>query len=82
MHPLQLRLRAAGNPHDAALLARFFKTGPGQYGEGDVFLGIRVPAVRKMARPFAAIPLEEIETLSEELELEEHSAPAMATAAE
>jgi 3-methyladenine DNA glycosylase AlkD len=63
VHPLQSRLRAAGNPRDAAFLARFFKTGPGQYGEGDVFLGIRVPVVRKIAKTFTALPLSDVERL-------------------
>ncbi len=38
---------------------RFFKTGRGQYGEGDRFLGIRVPALRKMARQSRGISIEE-----------------------
>jgi 3-methyladenine DNA glycosylase AlkD len=60
---LQSRLRSLGNPQDAAFLAGFFKTGPGQYGEGDVFIGIRVPVTRKVAREFAALPLPEVECL-------------------
>lgn len=56
-------LRDAGNPNDAVFLQRFFKTGPGQYGEGDVFLGIRVPASRALARQFAELPLDDIEKL-------------------
>ena len=44
-------------------LARFFKTGKGQYAEGDVFLGITVPAQRKVAREFKALPLSEIGVL-------------------
>ena len=43
-------IQAAANPKDAVFLQRFFKTGPGQYGEGDVFLGIRVPATRAIVR--------------------------------
>ncbi len=42
-------LKKAGSKSQAALLARFFKTGPGQYGAGDVFLGIKVPVTRKIA---------------------------------
>jgi 3-methyladenine DNA glycosylase AlkD len=46
---------------DAALFAgRFFKTGPGQYGEGDLFRGIRVPVLRKIARSFEDTPLQEV----------------------
>jgi 3-methyladenine DNA glycosylase AlkD len=56
-------LRDAGNPKDALFLQRFFKTGPGQYGEGDHFLGIRVPATRTLARQFADLPLADVETL-------------------
>jgi 3-methyladenine DNA glycosylase AlkD len=56
-------LRDAGNPEDAVFLQRFFKTGPGQYGEGDHFLGIRVPATRSLARQFADLPLVETEKL-------------------
>jgi 3-methyladenine DNA glycosylase AlkD len=60
---LQARLRALENPKDAAFLAGFFKTGPGQYGEGDVFLGLRVPVVRRVAKEFEDMPLAEMECL-------------------
>lgn len=43
--------------------ARFFKTGPGQYAEGDIFIGIKVPTLRIVSREFRDLPLEEIETL-------------------
>jgi 3-methyladenine DNA glycosylase AlkD len=56
---VQTRLRSLGNPNDAAFLAGFFKTGPGEYGEGDLFIGVRVPVVRKVAKEFKSLPLRE-----------------------
>ena len=47
----------------AANSARFFKTGPGQYGEGDKFAGLKVPVIRKLAKEFRALPLAEVESL-------------------
>lgn len=46
-------LKELGDPDIAAHSARFFKTGPGQYGEGDRFIGVRVPAVRQIASRYA-----------------------------
>lgn len=53
------------NPSDAEFLQRFFKTGRGQYGEGDVFIGLRVPRSRKVARQFIDLSLHETEQLLE-----------------
>lgn len=53
------------NPNDAAFLQRFFKTGKGQYGEGDIFIGLRVPLTRKIAAQFKRLELAEIEKLLE-----------------
>jgi len=53
----QRDLAALANPADAAFLQRYFKTGPGEYGAGDIFLGIRVPTLRQLARRHAGLPL-------------------------
>ena len=47
---LRRALREQADADDARNLARFFQTGPGQYAEGDKFLGVRVPAVRAIVR--------------------------------
>lgn len=57
---LRRSLREAAEPDRAETLRRFFKTGPGEYGEGDVFLGVRVPEARKVARRFAALEEEDV----------------------
>jgi 3-methyladenine DNA glycosylase AlkD len=50
-------LRKHASPEDAKILQRFFKTGPGEYGEGDIFIGVRVPVVRRIARTFKDAPV-------------------------
>jgi 3-methyladenine DNA glycosylase AlkD len=45
------------------LNARYFKTGKGQYGEGDVFIGVTVPNVRKVAKEFLVLPMREVQKL-------------------
>lgn len=47
---IRSKLKALGDPERAAVSQRFFKTGPGEYGEGDIFLGIRVPDLMKVAK--------------------------------
>ena len=59
----QQRLRSLGCAKQVALLARFFKTGPGQYGEGDRFIGVTVPTTRKVAKEFKNLPLAEVKCL-------------------
>ena len=53
------RITGLGSPEKARLLMRFFKTGPGQYGEGDMFAGLTVPEIRSMAREYRGLPLRE-----------------------
>ncbi|WKZ30349.1 MAG: DNA alkylation repair protein [Candidatus Dojkabacteria bacterium] len=50
-------------PEKAAFFPRFFKTGKGQYGEGDLFIGVTVPSQHKVARMFKMLPLAEIQKL-------------------
>lgn len=50
---------------DAEFLQRFFKAGPGEYGEGDVFVGVRVPNNRLVCRQFKDMPLGELEKMLE-----------------
>jgi 3-methyladenine DNA glycosylase AlkD len=56
-------LAAKAQPSRAHHSQKFFKTGPGEYGEGDVFLGLTVPDVRKIADSHKDLPLKEIAQL-------------------
>lgn len=56
-------LAAHADPERATHNARFFKTGPGEYGEGDVFLGCGLSDVRRAARTHRALPLDEVDRL-------------------
>jgi len=56
---IQDRLQGLADPNRAEFLQKFFKTGPGIYGAGDRFLGIKVPKLRKLAREFGACPLKD-----------------------
>jgi 3-methyladenine DNA glycosylase AlkD len=57
---IQAQLRALGSPEAAAFAARFFKTGPGEYGAGDILLGIRVPVLHKLAKEYGSLPESEL----------------------
>ncbi|MBS3091908.1 DNA alkylation repair protein [Candidatus Pacearchaeota archaeon] len=58
-------LKLKANSEKAKILQGFFKTGKGQYGEGDVFLGITVPETRKLAVKYKEIPLIQVKELIE-----------------
>jgi 3-methyladenine DNA glycosylase AlkD len=55
--------KAISSPERSTASARFFKTGPGQYGAGDTFIGVSVPDQRKIARRYPNLPLTDIEQL-------------------
>jgi 3-methyladenine DNA glycosylase AlkD len=57
------KLRNLGNNERAQVLQGFFKTGPGEYGEGDVFLGIRVPQLRKLAKEYQDMEITDVREL-------------------
>jgi 3-methyladenine DNA glycosylase AlkD len=61
IHELQKEIMLHANPQKAKDLAWFFKTNKGEYGEGDVFLGITVPVLRKIAKKHNKLSLNEIE---------------------
>jgi len=56
-------LRQFASPERAKTHAWFFKTGKGEYGEGDVFIGVTVPEQRLVARHFRLLPLPEVDRL-------------------
>jgi len=57
-------IKALANAQQREVLMRFFKTGKGQYGEGDKFLGVKVPHIRAVVKKYAAVcSLADIEKL-------------------
>jgi len=63
INQIKRELRQKGDPVRAEHSRRFFKTGKGQYGEGDVFLGLSVPEMREIAKKYKDLELSEIEKL-------------------
>jgi len=56
---LKLDLRKYSDKKRAKILQRFFKTGPGEYAEGDIFLGITVPILRTLAKRYQGLAFNE-----------------------
>ena len=63
LQEIKQNLQKLNNPEKAKKLSRFFKTGKGQYGEGDLFLGITVPQQRKIAKKYKNTSFNEIRAL-------------------
>lgn len=63
LNEIRVEMQHLADPTIAEHSQRFFKTGPGQYGEGDRFLGIRVPGVRQVAKQAQDLPLDQIAEL-------------------
>ena len=57
-------LKQKSNKSQAVLAQRFFKTAKGEYGYGDIFIGVRVPVIRQIARKYQLLSLPEIEKLT------------------
>ena len=57
-------LKKRSNKSQAVLAQRFFKIAKGEYGYGDVFIGVRVPVIRQIARKYQLLTLSEIEKLT------------------
>ena len=60
MKNIKKRLEQLASRETAEILQKFFKTGPGEYGEGDIFIGVRVPDLRKLAKEFQDIAMSEV----------------------
>ena len=60
---LKKELQKKANSKKAKIISRFFKTGKGQYGEGDIFLGISVPETRSVAEKFVNLNFDDIKKL-------------------
>ena len=63
LNQLKQELKKHSHPDKAKVYARFFKTGKGQYGEGDIFLGLTVPEQRALAKKYVGISFADVKKL-------------------
>jgi 3-methyladenine DNA glycosylase AlkD len=63
LQDIRSTLRKIGNKQKARILQGFFKTGRGEYGEGDIFLGVRVPEIRKLAGQYQDMNTTDVQKL-------------------
>jgi 3-methyladenine DNA glycosylase AlkD len=63
LNDIKKEIKKNANPIKAVGLQRFFKTGPGEYGEGDIFHGIMVPVQRSIAKKYIGLALSDIKEL-------------------
>ncbi|MBI2558856.1 DNA alkylation repair protein [Candidatus Woesearchaeota archaeon] len=63
MNQLLKEIRKYSHPDKAKIYARFFKTGKGEYGEGDLFLGLTVPEQRTLAKKYTILSMNEVKKL-------------------
>lgn len=57
---LKKELKKIGSPEKAAVSRRFFKTGPGEYGHGDIFIGVTVPELRRLSKEYKNLSKKDI----------------------
>src|SRR3989344_8494462 len=63
LNKLKADLRKFGSSEKAKIYERFFKTGPGQYGEGDQFIGVTVPHTRLIVKKYKDLSFRDLEAL-------------------
>jgi len=63
LQELKIKLKKSAKPETKKVLEYFFKTKPGDYAENDIFLGIKVPEMRKIATKYYSLPFKDLEKL-------------------